>query len=146
MIDAESKLNLEADVVAVRDFMAANGGDVTESEKEPGVYWLSLRPRRQPNELFIARVAWQRYPQQPPSLKFADGVGGSLHVTRAWPLIAGYRPSSFDICKPFTAEGYALHAEWRSGAFAWREMGNPFLWVATQLQDDFNYSFQGRST
>jgi hypothetical protein len=93
----------------------------------------------------VARIAWTRYPQNAPSVKFADGVGGTLTVTKAWPVIAGYRPGNFDICKPLTAEGFALHAEWRTGPHAWSATGNPFLWVVSQLQDDMNHRYQGRS-
>lgn len=145
MIDEESRLNLEADEAAVREFLAEFGGDLLRDTNDPSVYWLSLRPQNAREEVYVARIGWTRYPQAAPSVKFADGIGGSLTVTRAWPVIPGYRPPSFDICKPFTAEGYALHGEWRTGPQAWPITGNPFLWVASQLQDDMNHRYQGRS-
>lgn len=148
MIDQESVLNLEADVGAVHEFLAAHGGEVVQlssEEGQPGVYWLRLKPRSAPVEEYIARIVWRRYPQEAPSVQFAESVGGNLRLTRAWPIIAGYRAGSFDICKPFTSEGFALHAEWRTGTFAWPETGNPFLFVATQLQDDLDRHYQGRS-
>lgn len=144
MIDEESRLNLEADEAAVREFLAEFGGELLRDTNDAGVYWLSLRPNAH-EEVYVARVAWTRYPQAAPSVKFADKINGSLSVTHAWPLISAYRAPSFDICKPFTAEGYALHAEWRTGPQAWPTAGNPFLWVASQLQDDMNHRYQGRS-
>ena len=151
MIDEESRLNLDLDRPAVAEFLLEHGGELfhrtTGDEQDPdGVYWLSLRPRVAPTEMYVARIAWSRYPQAPPSVKFADRVGGSLGVTKAWPAIAGYRPGNFDICKPFTAEGFALHAEWRSGPHAWSLSGNPFLWVVSQLQDDLNDRYLGRAS
>lgn len=91
------------------------------------------------------RVAWERYPAAPPSVKFADAIGGRLDVTSAWPMIPGYRPGSFDICQPFTAEGFAIHAEWQQGPDRWPAAGNPFLWVAEILQRDLDHRYQGRS-
>jgi len=145
MIDEESRLNLEADDAAVAEFLAAFDGELVRTDAADGIYWVRLCPQAATQETYVARVAWTRYPQAPPSVKFADCVGGSLTVTRAWPVMAAYRPGSFDICKPFTAEGFALHAEWRTGPQAWPTTGNPFLWVVSQLQDDLNHRYQGRS-
>lgn len=78
-------------------------------------------------------------------MKFASAVRGSLEKTSAWPLISGYRPGSFDICKPFTAEGFGLHKEWQNGPEAWPITGNPFLWVAQVLQNDLDEHYGGRS-
>lgn len=59
-------------------------------------------------------VVWTRYPDDPPSILFADAIGGRLGITHAWPVSPGYRAPN-DICKPLSAEGYALHPEWRTG-------------------------------
>jgi hypothetical protein len=145
MIDSESLLNLTADEPGVASFLAEHYGELIRDVSETGVYWLVLHPRSVPAETFIARVAWQRYPQRPPSVKFATAVQGGLTSTAAWPLISGYRAGSFDICMPFTAEGFALHPEWSTGVHAWKETGNPFLWVTTRIQDDFNQRYGGRA-
>ena len=65
--------------------------------------------RAAPAERFYPRLAWRSYPHAAPSVLFADGDRRQLGVMRAWPQIPGYRAPN-DICKPFTAEGYALHA------------------------------------
>jgi hypothetical protein len=147
MIDTESRLNLEADRPAVEEFLGGFGGELLEREGEAGqgTYWLRLHPRSAPTELYVARLAWTRYPQAPPSVKFADAVGGSLTLTKAWPSSPGYRPGNFDICKPFTSEGFAVHPEWRTGLHGWQSTGNPFLFVVSQLQDDLNHRYQGRA-
>ena len=146
MADQESLLNLAADEVAVAAFLAGNGGHLTRDGKDAAVYWLRMRPAGAPPEVYYVRVAWSAYPHEAPSVKFADSVGGSLTVASAWPVIPGYRPASFDICKPMTAEGYALHAEWWTGPDAWPTTGNPFLWVAEMLQYDLDNHYGGRSS
>ncbi len=70
---------------------------------------------------------------------FAEAVGGAVGSARAWPSIPGYQPPS-RICKPFTAEGFAAHAEW-----VWPTTGNGFLWVVTVLQDDLDTKYAGRA-
>ncbi len=144
-MDLESRLNLEADEQPAAAFLTERGGALGSDPEIEGVYWLTVHPRRSPQETYYVRVAWITYPHQAPSVKFADRIGGSLTVASAWPLIAGYRPSSFDICKPFTAEGFALHPEWRAGPTAWPTTGNPFLWVIETLQEDLDTSYVGRA-
>jgi hypothetical protein len=146
MADQESLLNLATDEVAVEAFLAGNGGHLTRDDTDTGMYWLRMRPASMPTETYYVRLAWSAYPHEAPSVKFANAVGGSLTVTSAWPVIPGYRPTSFDICKPMTAEGYGLHAEWRSGPDAWPTTGNPFLWVAEILQYDLDNHYGGRSS
>jgi hypothetical protein len=146
MADQESLLNLAADEVAVSAFLAGNGGHLTRDGADTAVYWLRMRPASAPSEVYYVRVAWSAYPHEAPSVKFADSIGGSLTVASAWPVIPGYRPASSDICKPMTAEGYALHAEWRTGPDAWPTTGNPFLWVAEMLQYDLDNHYGGRSS
>jgi hypothetical protein len=46
---------------------------------------------------------------------------------------------------PFTAEGLALHPEWRTGPDAWTPTPNPYLRVVTQLQDDLDNRYAGRA-
>ena len=145
MIDLETRLRLEADFPSVAEFLAENDGAAEADMVEPGVYWLTMRPRTVPQERYYVRVAWERYPGAPPSVRFAMAIGGDLNVTSAWPLVPNYRPSSFDICMPFTKEGFALHAEWAGGREAWPTVGNPFLWVVDLMQDHLDRLYQGRS-
>jgi hypothetical protein len=143
-IDLESRLNLEADEKAVAGLLAQRGGRLHHDTEQPERYWLELHPRAAMAETYFALVRWIRYPGEPPSVKFATGVGGALDATTAWPRIAGYRAGAFDICMPFTAEGFGVHPDWRTSAEAWRGTGNPFLWVAETLQRDLNNRYEGR--
>ncbi len=147
MIDEESRLNLDADRPAVEEFLTEFGGELLQRPEDvnEGVYWARLHPRSAPGELYVARIGWTRYPQAAPSVKFADGIGESLTIVKAWPVSRAYRPGNFDICKPFTAEGFTVHPEWRNGPHAWPTTGNPFLFVVSQLQDDLNHRYQGRA-
>jgi hypothetical protein len=145
VIDIETRWRLEADVAAVAAFLAENDGAVEADSVEQGVYWLTMRPRTVPPERYYVHVAWERYPGAPPSVGFATAIGGELNVTSAWPLVPNYRPPSFDICMPFTKEGFALHSEWAGGREAWQTTGNPFLWVVELMQDHLDRLYQGRS-
>ena len=144
MVSIETQLTLEADEQAVVAFLDEHDG-LLFREGEPGAYWALLRPRQARNELFYARIAWTAYTGAPPSVRFHDGIGGRTDIASAWPNIPGYRIGSWDICKPFTAEGFAIHADWNSGPTAWSSTGNPFLWVVQTLQHDLNgKTYQGR--
>jgi hypothetical protein len=150
-VDTESMLNLGDDEGEVALFLAEHGGalqrddGVPGSAGDPAVYWLTMRPRTHRDERFVARVEWEAYPYEPPSIKFATHVRGSLNATSAWPVMTGYRAGSFDICRPMCKEGYGIHPEWRQGSTAWPIDGNPFLWVVHTLQFHLDNDYQGRA-
>lgn len=144
-MDIESSANLEADEAAVVSFVLQNQGRIYRDLGEAGTYWLELRPRSQPEERFFLRVGWTVYPHKAASVRFRDRIGGSTCVNAAWPVIAGYRPGSDDICRPFTAEGFETHKEWAT-EHPWPAEGNPFLWVVECLQSDLDTKYQGRAT
>jgi hypothetical protein len=144
-VDRESALNLEQDAPAVASFLEENEGALTKDDADDGVYWAAMRPRSTPAERYFARIGWAVYPHGPPSIKFADRVGGSLTAVSAWPVITGYRASAFDICRPISAEGYAVHPEWGQGSTAWVADGNPFLWVVQTMQFHLDNEYQGRA-
>lgn len=143
-MDLESRLNLQADATAVAKLLEHHGGRLVADDADAGVHWLEMHPRCATSEIYVARVKWARYPDAPPSVKFATEVGGRIDVLTAWPVIPGYRPTAFDICMPFTAEGFAVHPDWAQTKEAWTGTGNPFLWVAETLQRDLNNRYQGR--
>lgn len=146
-LDIESQLALGEDTPAVVAFLAEHGGTLhgpVDPDTDDGVRWVELSPRSAATERYVACILWVAYPHHPPSVFFVDGVGGPRGVPRAWPNIPGYRPPG-DICMPFTSEGFNTHPEWRTGPTAWSSAGNPFLRVATQLQDDLDNRYQGRA-
>jgi hypothetical protein len=128
----------------VRQLVADHGAEL-RAGSETGVFWLTMHPTAAPQETFYARIAWTSYPDAPPSIKFADAIDGRLDLTSAWPIIPGYRPGSYDICQPFTAEAYVVHPEWATGPEAWPSDGNPFEWVVGRLLHDMCDRYEGRS-
>jgi hypothetical protein len=145
MASADTLLTLEADEEAVIASLDEFGGFLLRETDDAAVYWLVLHPKSEPQQNYYARMAWSFYPDHAPSVRYHDGIRGPYDVGRAWPVAPGYRVGSWDICKPLTAEGYALHPEWATGPHGWKSSGNPFLWVAQALQNDLNHNYQGRN-
>lgn len=145
-LDRESELSLAADAPAAAAFLAERGGSLSEPfDGEPGIWWAQLRPGGQPEEIYCVRLGWTVYPGTAPSIKFATSLGGALTDPSAWPVAPGYRATCLDVCKPISAEGFALHPDWASTTHAWRGDGNPFLAVVRELQRDLNSSaYRGR--
>lgn len=107
--------------------------------------WATLAPVSAPEEKFQALLHWSQYPGEPPSLKFRDPATGRLDVTSAWPRIRGFRPTSFDACVNYCAEGFGLHPQWRSDPkLRWTPHGNVLLKVLRILQDEFDNHYEGR--
>ena len=143
-LDLESKLNLEADATAVAALLNQHGGRLLADPEDHRIYWLKLVPASDAGEIYVARLIWSVYPGAPPSVRFATEVGGRVDVTSAWPTVPGFRPTSFDICMPFTEEGFTIHPEWRASADAWKSTGNPFVFVASTLQRLLDTRCSGR--
>ena len=143
-LDLESRLNLQADAKAVAALLKQHGGRLHANPDEAGIYWLEMAAAADPGELYIARVVWTTYPGAAPSVKFAAEVGGRVDVATAWPTVPGFRPTAFDICMPFTEEGFNVHPEWRTSAEAWKGTGNPFLYVASTIQRLLDTRYSGR--
>jgi hypothetical protein len=145
-IDRESELNLAADAPAAGRFLLARGGLLhPPADGEAGIWWAQLHPAEDPTEEFFARLAWTVYPGAAPSIKFSTTLGGPLADPGAWPVAPGYRPACLDVCKPISAEGFALHPDWGRTNQAWTGRGNPFLAVVQELQRDLNGpGFSGR--
>ena len=149
-LDLESQLNLVRDEADVASFLASHTGGIERDDRlgdgtgDAAVYWATVRPRTHPDETYIVRIEWFTYPYEPPSIKFATSVRGSLTEPRAWPVVVGYRPQSLDICRPMCREGFATHPEWNQGSTAWPSTGNPFLWVIELVQYHLDNEYERR--
>lgn len=107
--------------------------------------WAMLVPSNAPQEQFQARLLWTEYPSEAPSLKFRDPATGRLDITSAWPKIHGFRPTTFDACVNYCAEGFGLHPEWKTDPrYRWNADGNVLLKVLRILQDEFDNYYEGR--
>lgn len=137
-MDLESQLRLQRDQSVVESLLAERNSHLIRREGDrDGLYWAVLQPDAPGTEPFIARIQWSVYPDRPPSILFADKVGGQTSTVSAWPAANGYRAPN-DVCKPFTAEGHALHIEWGTGHHRWRPEGNPWLFIIETMLDDIN--------
>jgi hypothetical protein len=137
-MDIESEIALARDVPRVEEFLSSTGGRlVLRAEDVAGLYWAVIQPTHRTRAPFVARIEWTVYPHRQPSVLFAPQIGATTSDPRGWPAAGGYRAPN-DICKPFTAEGQALHGDWATGPHAWRSTGNPFLFVVENLVDDIN--------
>lgn len=116
----------------------------TLRQGEPLEILATMSPRSNPKEKFHARLLWGDYPGTAPSLKFQT-ESASIADPRAWPQCPGFRPTSFDACVNWTAEGQALHPEWSlSAATRWKSDGNALFRVLCILQDTLDLNFGGR--
>jgi hypothetical protein len=105
----------------------------------------TMAPANAAGERFQARLLWNKYPDEAPSLKFRDPATGRLDLPQAWPLVRGFRPQSLDACVNWSAEGLGLHPEWKiDPRWRWNSNGNPLLWVLRQLQEELDQHYQGR--
>lgn len=107
--------------------------------------WAMMHPASHPDERFQARLLWNLYPDQPPSLKFRDPATGRLDVSAAWPVVPGFRPSNLDACVNWCLEGQNLHPEWRNDPkYRWDPRGNVLLKVLRILQEQLDEHYGGR--
>src|SRR4051812_47304488 len=107
--------------------------------------YVTLISAKAPDEVFQARLLWNVYPGEPPSLKFRDLQSGGLDVPSAWPNVRGFRPPTLDACVNYCSEGFALHPEWvKDLNLKWQANGNPLLRVLRTLQNEIDEHFTGR--
>src|SRR6266571_5506149 len=98
-----------------------------------------------PDNLYQVRLAWTRYADDAPSLKFRNTDTGSLTDATAWPNVRGFRPTAFDTCVNYSAEGFVLHPEWQKDPkLRWRPEGNMVLKVLRILQAELDEYYSGR--
>ena len=139
-----SAMNLADDLAEVRSTADAARWEI--SLEGPTEVHVTLASVAAPGERFRARLAWASYPDEPPSLKFVDPATGALNRSQAWPQVRGFRPSVPDACVNYSAEGMALHPEWRTDPRTrWDARGNVLLKVLRILQDEMDHHFAGRS-
>ena len=143
MTDELSKLNLQDDF--------AEAGQVPDAFRwrleirEELEILVTMSSAKAPGEEFEARLKWNKYPEEAPSLKFRDPATGRIDLPQAWPQARGFRPQSLDACVNWCAEGFHLHPEWKNDSrWRWNPSGNPLLWVLRQLQEELDEHFQGR--
>lgn len=107
--------------------------------------WCTMHSSQAPDEQYQARLLWNSYPGEAPSLKFRDPETGRLELRTAWPIVRGFRPASLDACVNYCIEGLNLHPEWKKDPrYAWNPTGNPLLKVLRILQQELDEQYGGR--
>ncbi len=105
-----------------------------------------MYPRRCPEDLYKVRVRWTDY-FGPFSMKFIHLGTGADNDPTAWPKCFGFRPNSLDACLPWTAEGHALHPEWRnSAANRFPSVELPMQHALLQIQLSLDTTYDGRGS
>ena len=138
-----AELNLQDDIEKTLSCKDASRWNIVKAG--PLEIFITVYPKDNPDEIFQARLLWQSYPDQPPSLKFRDIESGRIDMPSAWPVVRGFRPTSLDACVNWTLEGLNLHPEWRTDSnFRWDPRGNIFLKIVRTLQDELDSHFQRR--
>lgn len=107
---------------------------------------VTLSPKRDPDEVYLARLRWAEYPGRlPSSVVFLHPETRAAGAKSSWPTIAGVRPPN-DICACWTAEGYVAHQEWlRDPNMAWDTGENAVLTQLRFLQHEMDFTYQGRA-
>lgn len=107
--------------------------------------WVKLYSIIKPVEVFQARILWNLYPDEAPSIKFRDPATGRMDLKTAWPRVRGFRPDNFDTCVNWSSEGFTTHPEWRSDPqLRWNPRGNCLLKVLRIMQSELDNFFEGR--
>jgi hypothetical protein len=143
MADEFSELSFKEDLAEVLSLPESSRWKI-ESVGPLEVY-VTLSSEKAPDNLFQARLLWNAYPTEPPSLKFRDPASGRLDLPTAWPEIRGFRPASLDACVNWCSEGFTLHPEWKNDPnVKWNPQGNALLRTLRRMQREFDEFFVKR--
>lgn len=143
MADEFSKLAFDDDLKEVLELEESHRWKV-ERVSDLEIY-VTASPAKASAEVFQARFCWNVYPGEPPSYKYRDPKTGRLDLTSAWPEVPGYRPTNFDACVNWSAEGFIAHPEWRNDPnIKWNPKRNALLKVLRYMQRDLDEKFVKR--
>lgn len=134
----------EEELQTVHDLPEASRWQLERDNTVPLGLFAVMHPISKPAELYKARIRWADY-FGPFSLKFIRMETGAETDPMAWPRCFGFRPGSLDACLPWTAEGHALHPDWKSSAAnAFPRVELPLQHALLQLQRALDSSYEGR--
>lgn len=136
----------EEELQTVHDLPEASRWQLERDNTVPLRLFAVMHPISKPDELYKARISWIDY-FGPFSLKFINMGTGVDTDPMAWPKCFGFRPGSLDACLPWTAEGHALHPEWKNSATnAFPSIELPLQHALLQLQLALDSSYDGRGS
>jgi len=138
-----SSMLLAADLAEARTVADAEHWETTLGAATEVI--VTVSPASHPDHRYLARLYWNRYPDEPPSLKFKDPATGRLDLPSAWPVVRGFRPTSLDACVNWCHEGFVIHPEWKQDPnLRWSSRGNVLLKVVRILKDELDNYYSGR--
>src|SRR5487761_2485431 len=124
----------EEELQAVQEMPDASRWNLERDPTVPLGIFITMHPLSNPAEIYKARIRWTEY-FWAFSLKFINVQTGADNDPKAWPKCFGFRPSSLDACLPWTAEGQALHPEWKNSAKnAFPKVDAPMQFALLQVQ------------
>jgi hypothetical protein len=136
----------EEELATVRRLPEASRWKLERDRSCPLGLLADMHPRSKPTELYRARVRWADY-FGPFSLKFIALSTGSETDPTAWPRCFGFRPASVDACLPWTAEGHALHPDWKnSRSQRFPKVEAPMQFALLQVQYSLDNTYEGRGS
>lgn len=137
---ALARISLQADLERIEDIRAEEKWLISPYPVTDTTFFVTMKSMVD-NEAYTLRIAWDGYPEQPPSVKPVNPDTKDPHDMQAWPLCEGFRPPpTADLCLNITREGLTqLHPDWaRDPRYRWESTGNPAWSVLAALQDRLN--------
>lgn len=134
----------EEELQTVRELPDAKRWQLERDMTVPLGLFAIMHPISNPKELYKTRIRWTDY-FRPFSVKFINMMNGTDNDPSAWPRCSGFRPSSLDICLPWTAEGHALHPEWKNSVkHQYPKVDAPMQFALLQIQYSLDTCYEGR--
>lgn len=132
------------ELLEVRQLPEANRWELERDHQVPLGLFADMHPASKPADTYRARLRWTDY-FGPFSLKFINIQTGADNDPQAWPRCFGFRPGSLDACLPWTAEGQALHPEWKTSTTqSFPSVDAPMQHALLRVQRSLDMTFQGR--
>ena len=138
------RMLFEEELVSLEELPEARRWTVERDKDVPLGITALMHSIKNPAELYLARLRWPDY-FKAPSLKFLNRQTGSDRDSTAWPMVRGFRPTSFDTCVSYTLEGHTLHPEWsNSPTTAYPKVDRPMQYALLRLQGEMDMYYERR--
>jgi hypothetical protein len=139
-------LLFDEEITAVKQLPESGRWLIERDDAVPLGLRVHLSSKKEPGELYLARLRWPDY-FKAPSLKFLNRDTGAESDPTAGPQVRGVRPQSLDACVSWTLEGHLAHPEWAAStatAFPQREAPVQFALLTLQQEMDVFYERRWR--
>ena len=147
MMATEFELALfEEELQSAQNLPEAIRWQLERDKSVPLGLFASMHPISKPTEIYKARIRWTDY-FNPFYLKFINFETGADDDPTAWPIFFGSRPAALVACISVTAEGHALHPDWKDSVDnAFPKVELPMQYALLQVQFLLDSSYEGRGS